>query len=1253
MKSRTLKALFVMCPFIVGTMVLFPNNIGAQSGKVPSTAGELKAQLTSELRVNEVPTKLDIFVGPQGGTTKGSEDHPLMIGLNRGQFGRQGTVHFTWDVSHGAGSGVGNRLRITVTYDFPNQVIAGIRTLSAGDFGVDSKMTDAVQLSVSKDAYVEFGVWDTNISILGTLRVPLVVLAHASDVDVNFIKERLVSSGQLRPETKIVEPIKLVAIRLMGIEYSKQTYDDFMRVYCAALFDEQRKKSAEAAEKAKSAAKTASSLSNGTSGAAINSDQTPKSAQAQKSTQTGGAAQPGQKAGLSSSNQGKSTGIANTSTSSARPPASAGPSPQVKATNPRTATTYSPPPPPQSQIDYARQAAAEAQRQFQATADSVAQLDKAFDDINRRIAKEHEDWSRWSAASTLNTMQSPEGMIRDAKEKKAELDRQTREREAEFNQKVVELAKEAASKYSGDQATAGAWIAAATAVVGNISLEAQKAQAKKDIDAQQTRAFQEIQKKNLAVCDGNIEAAMSDMAMTVFPDEFHYFKALVTYYQSYKRKLVDEFTITDTDWLYPDRNPPKEPAFSKMPNLPEEALSSFLKEKWDFYSSSKTDLKATSADSIQALSQDAIHRYPDFADGYYYSGLFAQDSLERWMLFQQAKARAPQRSDIAQSWSAATTKLSNELFGAIAKGDTPKITRIWTSGVGRDFKDGSGQNPYYSALLVNPASLQALLDASTDQERQWVPQSLIVLAAADGNNRAVQLLAHSGADPLKANEAGIAPIVAAADRGHYDTIALLDTSYHSDPMDGLALAHSLKVDAAVYHLQVYNLGKAFSGDNVVLAKQLVLERGDLPLAPLSGKETFLAGCVRKGKPEMLKLFLENPDYTQFRDTAGNSLADLAMGADAPDEIFKILGAASALSPAKGPTALCYSASKGRTELASYLLAQGADPNEKGIGGQTALHLAAKGNQCEMVRLLSANQADPMICDDQGKTLFHVAAQFLDPTAIVPFVNNVTAPFPADRSGKTPLAVALQWHRPEAAKALVAMQADLTSRDMRGRTVLLQSILTCPEYALSLLADPSVFNIADNDGDTPLAAAIRLGRQDCAEKLVEGGADLNKPDKNGMTPVHWAALSTDPEIRSIISSADAGLLQKDKHGKTPFHYLLSRGQGDLAAPLVVDRKIPGDVSDEEGITLLDLAITNKLTDVAQELVGNSANLNIQQATTGYTALHVAVLANDKSMVAVLLKAGANRNLRDWKEKRAQDLAYQLHENDIGDLIKKWK
>jgi ankyrin repeat protein len=1225
-----------------------------------------------------VPTQLSL--DPPMGQTKGvtgSISVPLVIGPNRGQFGRSATFTITWDVSDGAGAGVRNHLTGKIDYPSPDAVFLGVKTLQVGQEAIDAEMVHAVKLKF-KDAKLSFSVFDAKgykVAVF-TNSVTDWGTPQGSPLNwnsfVNYLKENCVKSGQLDSGSKIEEPIEIGFFSLTGLEYDRMTLNDFLQgyrsnldqiwtaedakkkiaqqeqgskqaqsLYSEALSDLQSRRFAEARDKANRAAKLDPSLGDKASKIVRDADQAERTANAQRTNPAQNSAQAQQ-----------ATGTSNTT-----PPAqgaNSAPSTQRNAKNPATATTYSPaPPPPPSQTNYGQQAVATWQRQIQANEEAIDKISESVDEVVRQNEREQENWNRWSAASKLNAMQSPEGMIREAQEKKAELERLTQEREAEFNRKVEELAAESAGKYSGDQATGAAVILGLTAAVGNISLEAQKERAKKDIDAQQTKTFQEIQNKTLASCDENIEAARSDMAVTVFSDEFHYFKALVSYYQNYKRKLVDEFTIADADWLRPDRNPPKEPVFSKNLNMSESELGSFLREKWDFYSSASADLKPTSAGSIQALSQDAIHRHPDFADSFYYLGLFTEDSLDSWLLLEEAKTKAPQRSDIVQSQAKATARLSDELFGAISKGDAAKISRIWTTGVGRDFKNSSGQNPYYAALLANPNSLRALLEASTGQERLWVPQSLMVLSAADGANPVIQILVASGADPLKANEAGITPIVAAADRGHYDTLALLDTSYHVDAVEGLALAHSLKVDSAVYHLQVYDLGKAFVGDDADRARQLVLERADLPIAPLSDKETFLAGCACRDKPAVLKLFLENPDYAQFRDTTGNSLADLAMGANAPDEIFRILAEASALMPAKGLTTLCYAASKGRKELASYLLAQGADPNEKGTGGQTALHAAAKANQCEMVTLLLANQADPMVCNDQGQTSIHVAAQYLDPKNIRAFVNGTATALPADSNGRTPLAVAVQWHRPGAAEALAGTQSDLSARDGHGRSILLQAILTCPEFVPSLLSNTETFNIADNEGDTPLAAAIRLGRRDWVEKLVQGGADLNRADRNGMTPVHWAALSEDPRIRSVLLNDNAGLLLKDKHGRTPIHYLLSRGQNDLVASVVKARRIPGDATDEQGITLLDLAIASRLDDVALELIRNSKDLDIQQNSTGFTALEVAVMADDRSVVTALLRAGANRNLRDWKDKRAQDLAYEAHKNDLGDLIRKWK
>lgn len=157
----------------------------------------------------------------------------------------------------------------------------------------------------------------------------------------------------------------------------------------------------------------------------------------------------------------------------------------------------------------------------------------------------------------------------------------------------------------------------------------------------------------------------------------------------------------------------------------------------------------------------------------------------------------------------------------------------------------------------------------------------------------------------------------------------------------------------------------------------------------------------------------------------------------------------------------------------------------------------------------------------------------------------------------------------------------------------------------------------------------------------------------MAPVHWAALSANPQIQALLLEPGADLLLKDRHGSTPIHILLNRGLADLTKALVEKRSLPGDVADEMGNTILDLAIKNGLDDTALLLIKNSERLDQQEMGTGSTALHFAAEAGDQKIVAALLDAGANRNIRDWKGKTPQDLAYDAKSKVLGDFIKNWK
>jgi ankyrin repeat protein len=236
-------------------------------------------------------------------------------------------------------------------------------------------------------------------------------------------------------------------------------------------------------------------------------------------------------------------------------------------------------------------------------------------------------------------------------------------------------------------------------------------------------------------------------------------------------------------------------------------------------------------------------------------------------------------------------------------------------------------------------------------------------------------------------------------------------------------------------------------------------------------------------------------------------------------------------------------------MTKFLIEKGLDINTRlvlnrfwappGIGVDvrvTPLHLALTYQRVEIARLLIANGADLHARDSIGRTPLIVAITYC-PQAIELLLDSGVSINEETRFGPPLLAAArYQWlyardrgiqDSENAVKILIEKGADPNTRDKDGRNALMvmsMEFRPAPPWG----ARRGVFNGAP---DPNISVEDGTYVQLIAEALLQAGCDVNAADKDGRTPLMYAARYNRPPAADLLLKAGANIKAKDKDGKT--------------------------------------------------------------------------------------------------------------------------
>jgi uncharacterized protein len=155
--------------------------------------------------------------------------------------------------------------------------------------------------------------------------------------------------------------------------------------------------------------------------------------------------------------------------------------------------------------------------------------------------------------------------------------------------------------------------------------------------------------------------------------------------------------------------------------------------------------------------------------------------------------------------------------------------------------------------------------------------------------------------------------------------------------------------------------------------------------------------------------------------------------------------------------------------------------------------------------------------------------------------------------------------------------------------------------------------------------VKSGDRAAAMTLIAQRADVNAPEVDGTTPLHWAVHHGDLELTQRLIRAGAKVNVKNDFGSTPMAEAAILGRADLLEALL---KAGADVEspNADGQTALMVVARTGRVDAARLLLKYGAKVNAVEQWRGQTALMWAVAQKQTAMVAELVKAGADVNAR---------------------------
>src|ERR1051325_8999122 len=143
-------------------------------------------------------------------------------------------------------------------------------------------------------------------------------------------------------------------------------------------------------------------------------------------------------------------------------------------------------------------------------------------------------------------------------------------------------------------------------------------------------------------------------------------------------------------------------------------------------------------------------------------------------------------------------------------------------------------------------------------------------------------------------------------------------------------------------------------------------------------------------------------------------------------------------------------------------------------------------------------------------------------------------------------------------------------------------------------------------------------------LVGKRIDVNTPQADGTTALHWAVHWNDVEAAKLLLKAGANPATKNRFGASPLSEAAFAGNTELVKALLDAGADAKELATTDGETVLMTAARTGNVDVVRMLLDGGADVNAREHYKGQTALMWAAAERHTAVVKLLLERGA-----DWR------------------------